>query len=693
MPIRVTAKRSTVAPNPPSPTRATLPFGLPQPPPQHPQKPPGISLCMIVKNEERFLAQCLRSVAGAVDEIIIVDTGSSDRTIEIARSFGARVIEREWRDDFSWARNESIKDATKRWIMFLDADEELTPESKDALKQLRNAPAYKGAVWVRCFNRADDYLGTGDMSHALVRIFPNDEEIRFRGLIHEFPSCDDSPSGLQAVIAPISIIHHGYLKDVVAERNKGQRNLDIVRAAAEREPNDPFHWFNLGNTAFLVGDFEQARDALEEMFRRNAGAKRGFIPNGYAVLAETYTDKLGDPVRGEQVARQALTVAPHYANAHFQLGKALVAQRRYDEARAAYRDAIADGPYAHLQFVIDDQVYIWKAQCEIGSTYVMQGNDKDAVEWFHKAHDAAPNVQPVMINYARALDRLGRTEEAHAMYKRAYETHHDDIATIDYVNALLRLDKGVQALEVIEESHSRLSDGAAVALLLAAAQIAVKNELPLSEIYLWSAAQRAPGNAEILNPLEAMLRARGDDERLAQLLEREAASLPQSSADYLRRSYQAITRSDFSAARVLSLAGIERAPSDPLLHYNAAIAAVNLELKEEALEHLEFVLPDDGEAYQRCELLRGVVLRELGRLPEAASSLGRLLDVDPSQPDALAARAKVYEELVRYDEAEIDLRRLFAVDSQRGGIELSSYFMRRGRFADAAAIAEQALAG
>ncbi|MHB8146865.1 MAG: glycosyltransferase family 2 protein, partial [Vulcanimicrobiaceae bacterium] len=168
MPIRVTSKRHAPAPNAskaPSDT-AELPFGLPHPPAGYEQKPEGISLCMIVKNEERFLAQCLRSVADAVDEIIVVDTGSTDGTIEIAKSFGATVIERDWRNDFSWARNESIKPATRRWILFLDADEELVPASKIELARLRTVPAYRKAVWVRCFNKADDYLGTGDMSHA-----------------------------------------------------------------------------------------------------------------------------------------------------------------------------------------------------------------------------------------------------------------------------------------------------------------------------------------------------------------------------------------------------------------------------------------------------------------------------------------------------------------------------------------------
>ena len=88
-------------------------FNLPVPDADHEQLPEGISLCMIVKNEERFLAECLDSIKDVVDEINIVDTGSTDRTVEIARSYGANIIFREWRNDFAWARNEALAMATK----------------------------------------------------------------------------------------------------------------------------------------------------------------------------------------------------------------------------------------------------------------------------------------------------------------------------------------------------------------------------------------------------------------------------------------------------------------------------------------------------------------------------------------------------------------------------------------------------
>lgn len=644
---------------------------------------------MIVRNEERFLATCLESVADVVDEIIVVDTGSEDRTIEIARSFGATILEREWRNDFSWARNQSIESATKRWILFLDADEELTPESKPALLDLKNALAYHDAVWVRCYNESDDYRGTGSMSHALIRIFPNCPEIRFRGLIHEFPSVNNSASGLNGRMAPISIVHKGYLKEVVASRNKGARNLEIVRAAAEREPEDPFHWFNLGSTAFLVSDYALARDALEKMREINGLQQRGFVPNGLSLLAEIYADKFGDYERSEFVARECLSVSPHYANAHFQLGKALVAQGRYDEGREAFFAAIDDGKYAHLQFVLDDQVYIWKAYSEIGASYVAQQDDPNATEWFRKGLENAPNVEPLMINLARSLDRQQRFEEAEEVLRRAFHTHRDDMTAIDYVNFLLRRRRGLEALAAIEEVHAELSDEGAAALLVAASQIAEKHAMSAVP-YLEKAALRAPGSAEILNPLEAHYRAAGREDDLKAILERERASSPKAVADYVRRSFQALQAADWSGAMAFADAGLA-IEDEGHLRYNGAVAAQQSGDVLRAIAYLEKIEATAGDAYVAGQLLLTRLFRQLGRPDDAMLAVTQLLARAPDNPDAVVARAELYEARGDLAAAESGFARAAALERERGAVALAGFYLRQQRFEDAARAADRAL--
>ncbi len=618
---------------------------------------------MIVKNEERFLEQCLRSIQGIVDEICIIDTGSTDRTVEIARAFGARVEHREWRNDFAWARNEAINMATRRWIIMLDADEELKAESRSALEALKSAPAATTGIWIRCYNKSDDYRGTGEMSHALVRVFPNTERVAFRGMIHEFVTLDGSTNGLPAVNAPISIVHHGYLKEVVESRNKAQRNFEIVMAAAQADPNDAFNWFNVGSTAFMMQNYESARDALEKMRELNGTEPRGFIANGHSILAELYCDKLGDPKKGEEISLAALRFSPHYANAHFQLGKALVAQQRFDEARSAFRDAIEDGKYAHLQFVVDDQVSIWKAHSEIGSSFVLQGDDRSAVAWFRKGLENAPGVQPLMINLARALERLCEFEEAGTLFRRVYEEFADDYGTLDYVNYLLRRQDGAAALRIIDNAHAKLGAAVAVQLLYAAAQISWQMNAHDDAVrYLEIAAERAPGHAEVLNWLEAIYLERGHHDGVRRLLEREWATDPTTPADFVRRSYHQNVGENHERALELAQAGLALDRENEQLHYNAAVAAAALARHDIALQHLMRVQTPGTNVHVPGLVLRAKLLRAMDRADEAVAALEAAIAIDPTNPDA-----------------------------QSGAVELATLYLQQGRFDQAVRIADAAL--
>ena len=661
------------------------------PPADWVQREPGVSLCMIVKNEERFLEQCLASAHGMVDEIVVVDTGSTDSTVAIAQRFGARVQTREWRNDFAWARNEALKLATKRWVLVLDADEEILPESREALALLKSAPAYNVGVWVRCQNRADDYQGTGAMSHALVRLFPNHERIKYRGLIHEFVAMDDDATGIKAVPSPVSIVHHGYLKEVVAQRNKGERNLEIVKAATEQDPSDPFNWFNLGMTAHLMGREEEALAGFERMRELNGNQPRGFMPNGLSTLADIYTEKLKQPEKGLQIARECLAFSPRYANAHFAIGKALVELRRFDEAREAYAEAIEDGKYLTQQFVVDDEVPVWKAQCEIGTTYAIQGDDAKAVEWFDKGIANRPTAQPIRLNRARALERLGRLQEAGSAFRALYEEFSDEQTTLHYVNYLLRRGLNREALDVVEQSYEKLPVRAAASMLVAAAAVSQKSGFGDAQRYLESAVRLAPGAAEALNPLEAMYREQGNDAAVAALIAKEEAVEPVEAADFLRRSYRCLALQRFEDALFLAEAGLDLT-NDALLHYNAAIASVNLQRKHDALRHLDAIGPEHATAYLQAEYLKAVVLRELGEVQQALAAVERVLSHDERQLDAIIVRAGLLEQTGRVADAEAVLQSALPLAKQRIAVELASLYMRTGRLTDAKAVAEAALA-
>ena len=187
-----------------------------------------LSLCMIVKDEEEMLPRCLAAAAPAVDEIVIVDTGSTDRTIEIAREFGATVIEREWTGSFADARNVSFDAATGDWLMFLDADEVLVEEDVERLRALR------GKTWREAFYLTEiSYTGElGDgtaATHTALRVFRARPEYRFSGALHE-QIADTLPLHLPERIeaTDIRIEHFGYLGAVRDAKEKSRRNIELL---------------------------------------------------------------------------------------------------------------------------------------------------------------------------------------------------------------------------------------------------------------------------------------------------------------------------------------------------------------------------------------------------------------------------------------------------------------------------------
>ncbi len=514
---------------------------------------------MIVKNEEKFLPQCLASIRDYVDEIIICDTGSTDRTIEIAKSYGATVIEDPWRNDFSWSRNKSIEAATKRWILFMDADEELTETSRAPLLALKNMPAYIDAYYTRIINRTDDYRGSGDVTHHVIRIFPNNDRIRFFGPIHEYPALDGTAISVEAAGSEITLIHHGYVNSIVEERNKGQRNLEILLGATQNDPENAYHWYNLGTTAYLNKDYNLALSALLKMYELVGDTPRAFMPNGLALLGDLYCDHFGDPVKAEVMCRESLKRSAHYANAHMMLGKALVAQKRFDDAREVFLAAIDDGAYARQQFIVDDQVYVWKAHSEIGSSYALQNDDVKALEWFEKGLANAPTVEPLMLNKAKALERMQRFGEAYDAYKLTLDTHESPQAMLHFVNFLLRMKRGKESLELVDRWYQRLRPADASELVLSAVGVSERYGFGKEEHYLRLAVELDPDSEKARACLARYLEAHGRETESQGVLQ---PKVPQSFGEWKERAHRALDEKRAEAAFTATEAALALNPKD-----------------------------------------------------------------------------------------------------------------------------------
>ncbi|HEV8316254.1 MAG TPA: glycosyltransferase [Vicinamibacterales bacterium] len=338
-------------------------------------KTPTLSLCMIAKNEEAHLSRCLESVRGLVDEIVFVDTGSTDRTVEIARSFDARIFHFAWQDDFSLARNVSLEQATGEWILVLDADESIAARDHARIRELlRREDLNAFIVFQRHYltstvvgwqpgpggyDEGKPYPGFLDVD--CRRLFRNRPWLRFQHPVHEELLSTD-PSHPLAQIHGDWVIHHfGKLASQDLIRAKGEAYLRIGVKKAEDRPRDPLAHFELGiqyseldKPAEALASFErvmalspgyrdaQLRIALaharlgqhESALRALRQAKQALPQLAAAVALEEGNSyrALGDDAAAERAFRRALARNPAFAVASFNLALLYQSQNRLAEA-------------------------------------------------------------------------------------------------------------------------------------------------------------------------------------------------------------------------------------------------------------------------------------------------------------------------------------------------------------------------
>ncbi len=305
-------------------------------------KRPLLSLCMIVKNEEHYLPDCLTSVQDIVDEIVINDTGSRDRTIAIAREAGARIIQTEWKDDFAAARNAALQQCRGEWIAYLDADERLEPAQAAYIKSLlRNAPDTIGA-YVCAIVSPHRQLDGSRKTHTggYPRVFRNYgyPQIEFRGRVHEqiSPSILDLGKGIDR--SDIRIHHLGYDSSHDTMQQKIKRNYRLLLQHVKEEPENPYAWFQLGQTLALMSLRDQAEQALA--FAMQLGSLPQHLAASCAASLAQIAGSKRDFASALRWADFSLEQAPVQVCAMNLRAYALFHLQRHNEAVQAFREAL-----------------------------------------------------------------------------------------------------------------------------------------------------------------------------------------------------------------------------------------------------------------------------------------------------------------------------------------------------------------
>jgi glycosyltransferase involved in cell wall biosynthesis/tetratricopeptide (TPR) repeat protein len=290
-----------------------------------------VSLTMIVKNEEKNLPACLASVRGLFDETVVVDTGSTDRTRQIAQEFGARVFDFVWVDDFAAARNAALARATGDYAFWLDADDVIDPSQREQLGRLLTnlRPDQQSAYVVRCFCDPEPNGNGGQTVVDHIRLFPLREEVRWTYRVHEQILPALRRANVPVKWTDVTVRHTGYTDGALRER-KLQRDCRILEEELAERPNDPFVLFNLGSIAVERQDWPRALDYLRKSL--SGSAPTDSITRKLFALIGRCHQMLGDLEGALAVCAEGLSFDPNDAELLFR--KAVLHRKANQPAEA-----------------------------------------------------------------------------------------------------------------------------------------------------------------------------------------------------------------------------------------------------------------------------------------------------------------------------------------------------------------------
>lgn len=287
----------------------------------------SISLCMIVKDEEEFIEGCLKSVATEVDEIVVVDTGSQDKTKEIATMFGAQVYEMSWPNNFSIARNQSLQYATSDWILVLDADERVSANARQTLDVfIREHSGALGRVEIRS-EVLDREVGFEKVtiSHN-TRFFPRSTSVRFTGRIHE--QVIDVDAERLRVNTGLVVYHKGYNLPSHKISEKTARNMSLLKEEIQSGSSNGYYWYQLGKSYEVADQLELAKNSYELGFQLG-NEHAVYFPE--LIMAYLYNLKsLKQEAQVWDVLARGLELYPDYPDLYFFMGKAFMEFGLYD---------------------------------------------------------------------------------------------------------------------------------------------------------------------------------------------------------------------------------------------------------------------------------------------------------------------------------------------------------------------------
>jgi hypothetical protein len=352
---------------------------------------------MIVKNEAENLPACLESVAGVFDEIVVVDTGSTDDTVSIAERLGAKLFHFPWIKHFAAARNESLRHATGDWVFWMDADDRLDAENRGRMERLLAAlPTEPVAYVVKCLCvPRDDAAEPTVVDH--VRLFPNLPGLAWEHRIHEQILQSLKRHGVTATPWCDVVVHHVGYQDPAVRQQKLQRDLDILQMEYGEQPDHPFTLFNLGMTYRELGKIAQALDFYRRSLRGSV-VTDSIVRKLYASIAQCERD-LGRPADALRTCREGRIYYPEDAELLLQECRTLEALGDLPAAIHCLERLIAGRDREHFASVVPG-LRGHLARHELALLCFRAGRLDDAQAQWLQVHAERPQFRQVLFGLA-----------------------------------------------------------------------------------------------------------------------------------------------------------------------------------------------------------------------------------------------------------------------------------------------------
>ena len=398
-------------------------------------KRPSLSLCMIVKNEERNLSRCLGSLKPLVDEIIVVDTGSMDATRDIAEIFGANVFDYQWHDDFADARNYSLEHASGDWVLVMDADEVIADKDHEKIRLLisSKSKSKKQAYMVVTRNYTHEYnsvgwepndgqypleeAGAGWISSEKVRLFPNMQSIRFEYPIHEVVGPSLDRNNIRIEFCPVPIHHYGKL-DTQRERQKDEHYYKIGIDKLKSAPNDPVAIRELAVQAAKLKKFEDAIGFWSRLIEIQPNDADSYINMAYIYA------NLRKYSKAKSVAQKAIKLAPNLKEGHFNLGVSELHLNKSQKAESIFSKLTKIHKNYHSAIYMLGASQFCQGHSEKGTQTLGAFKEEQVWNGLHLAFQKlieslmAAGCNDSALNLASGIESLGCSNEKIEAYRR-----------------------------------------------------------------------------------------------------------------------------------------------------------------------------------------------------------------------------------------------------------------------------------